>query len=68
MTYYGNEIDDELDDLANDLYIAYCKAVGGKAFNGDVLPSWQEFRNDESKKKQSDAWIKVAETAKDLLI
>ncbi len=23
-------------------YDAYCRAVGGKAFNGDDLPTWQE--------------------------
>lgn len=46
--------------VASKLYETYCKAVGGKAFNGDPLPSWREFAADESKKKQVDAWIEVA--------
>lgn len=47
--------------LAAKLYEAYCEAVGGKAFNGDPLPSWREFRDDETKRLQSDAWVVVAE-------
>ena len=45
------------------LYDAYCKAVGGVAFNGDPLPDWEAFRADPSKQKQSDAWIEVARVA-----
>ena len=56
MPYYSEE-------LASELYEVYCIAVGGKAFNNDPLPSWQEFRADEKKKKQSDAWIAVADKA-----
>lgn len=52
------EVDPE--ELAGRLYETYCEAVGGKAFNGDALPSWDEFRADESKKTQSDAWVLVA--------
>jgi hypothetical protein len=48
--------------LARILYETYCAAVGGKAFNGDALPPWDEFAADEKKKLQSDAWLKVAET------
>jgi hypothetical protein len=40
-------------------YNIYCKAVGGRAFNGDPLPTWKEFSEDETKKKQSNAWIRV---------
>jgi len=55
------------EDVAKVMYAAYCKEVGGKAFNGDDLPSWEEFRADESKSKQSDAWVVAAEAAIDLL-
>lgn len=37
-------------------YASYCAAVGGKAFNGDPLPKWEEFANDPAKKKQAAAW------------
>lgn len=47
--------------IAGRLYEIYCKAVGGVAFNGDPLPDWDTFRADPSKKKQSDAWVAVAE-------
>ena len=53
-----------LEDLACHLYENYCQAVGGKAFNGDPLPRWAEFRCDPAKQKQSDAWITVAHQAK----
>ena len=53
----------ESEELAGILYEEYCKAVGGKAFNGDPLPNWVTFRNDPNKQKQSDAWIAVAEVA-----
>jgi hypothetical protein len=56
-------IDQNIIDLAKIMYDEYCKAVGGKAFNGDNLPSSEEFFNDESKSKQSNAWIKASEVA-----
>jgi len=53
--------------IAGILYDAYCAKVGGKAFNGDDLPTWKTFRADPSRTKQSDAWVVVAETAIDTL-
>jgi hypothetical protein len=50
-------------ELAEKLYTKYCQAVGGKAFNGDPLPSWPEFVEDPAKAKQANAWIIVAEEA-----
>lgn len=43
------------------MYAKYTDAVGGKAWNGDNLPMWAEFRADPAKQKQSDAWVKTAE-------
>lgn len=54
---------EDVEKIAGELYETYSEAVGGVAFNGDPLPMWEEFRADESKKKQSDAWVKVAEQA-----
>lgn len=51
------------EQLADQLYHVYCVAVGNKAFNGDALPTWDEFRKDPKKKPQSDAWIEVAKAA-----
>lgn len=48
-------------NLAGRLYEKYCAEVGGKAFNGDPLPSWQEFSSDPSKQKQANAWIASAQ-------
>lgn len=50
-------------NLAGEFYEEYCKAVGGIAFNGDPLPSWQEFSNDANKVKQKDGWLAVAKLA-----
>lgn len=47
-------------ELAQLQYESYCSAVGGVAFNGDPLPSAEEFFADESKKKQSNAWLSAA--------
>ena len=56
-----------IEDIAGKLYEEYCNQVGGKAFNGDDLPKWKEFRADVSKRKQSDAWVTVAEKAYDII-
>jgi len=53
----------DMEAFAGILYEAYCAQVGGKAFNGDPLPSWEVFRADPTKKKQSDAWMVVANKA-----
>lgn len=53
--------------LAEKFYTLYCEKVGGVAFNGDPLPSWQDFIADSSKKKQSDAWCAVGELVANLL-
>jgi hypothetical protein len=49
--------------LADILYTEYCKAVGGKAHDGVLLPNWTEFRADPAKTRQADAWEVVAKTA-----
>lgn len=49
------------DILADELYTIYCKSVGGVAFNGDKLPTWDEFRIDPNKEVQYNAWIAIAE-------
>lgn len=54
-------------ELAGVMYTSYCKSVGGKAFNGDPLPDWDEFSTDPSKKKKSDAWIQTAKVTLDYL-
>lgn len=47
-------------ELAGVLYETYCAAVGGKALNGDPLPSWEEMSKDTSKVKQTEGWQAVA--------
>ena len=49
-------------EFAAILYTEYIYAVGGVTFNGDPLPSWEEFRSDTSKNKQSDAWVEAAKS------
>ncbi len=51
------------DELAGTLYETYCESVGGKAYNGDDLPSWADFSADDNKICQANAWRKVAATA-----
>jgi hypothetical protein len=41
----SNVTDDELGGLA---YETYCKAIGGKSFNGDPLPTWAEMKKSAS--------------------
>lgn len=53
----------DINKIAGTLYETYCRAVGGVAFNGDKLPSWDEFSKDPTKTKQSDAWREVARAA-----
>lgn len=56
-----------VEEVAEKLYTKYCSEVGGKAFNGDPLPSWREFRDDPNKRKQSDAWMATARLAFDIV-
>lgn len=46
-------------EVASIFYTEYCRAVGGKAFNGDPLPSWEKFATDVSKRKQAFAYLKA---------
>lgn len=55
------------DYIAKELYENYCRAVGGKAFNGDALPDWAAFSTDANKQKQVEAWRGVARRAMQLL-
>lgn len=50
-------------EKAIQLYDTYTAAVGGKAWNGDPLPSGEEFFNDPARKLQADAWRAVARNA-----
>lgn len=63
----GN-FEDYIEQLAGALYTNYCKDVGGKAFNGDPLPTWFQFRSDPAKRVQSDAWVGIAKLAHKLII
>lgn len=49
--------------LAGLMYEAYCKDVGGVAFNGDPLPTWAQFRVDPAKMKQALGWHAAARAA-----
>lgn len=51
------------ESLAANLYETYCRAVGGRAYNGDLLPSWREFAADTNKIPQVEAWRQVADRA-----
>lgn len=50
----------DTDSIASYLYSAYSAGVGGVAYNGDKLPTWDEFATDPNKQKQADAWRYVA--------
>jgi hypothetical protein len=55
--------DEDIAEVAGQLYTKYCQSVGGKAFNGDPLPTWEVFSQDASKLKQVHAWMDVANEA-----
>lgn len=54
--------------LARKTYDKYCQAVGGKAFNGDLLPTSEQFFTDPTKQKQADAWRAAVEETYDLFL
>lgn len=54
--------------LAKKMYDKYCESVGGKAFNGDNLPSSEEFFSDDTKQKQANAWRDAAQVAIDIFV
>lgn len=53
----------DIDRIAGNFYTTYCAAVGGLAFNGDPLPSWDDFSADSGKVKQVEGWRAVARKA-----
>ena len=52
------------DTLAKVMYDAYCTGVGGIAFNGDKLPSSDDFFADTAKEKQINGWRVAADAAR----
>lgn len=59
-------MNDDTEDVAEQLYETYCAAVGGLAYNGDPLPTWEQFASDPSKAKQANGWRTVAEKASEI--
>lgn len=55
------------EDIARNLYETYCAAVGGKAFNGDPLPTWDEFAIHPDKQVQVNGWLLAADRAIQML-
>lgn len=51
-------------DAGREAYTAYCAAVGGKSFNGDALPTWDELKAaaefDEKRSQIVAAWNAAA--------
>jgi hypothetical protein len=57
----------DIERTAAELYEEYCARVGGEAWDHTPLPTWEEFRSDPEKRKQSDAWVAVAHLAYELI-
>jgi len=54
------------EEIGKEIYTVYCKGVGGKSFNGDVLPDKETFFNDTRYELQIEGWRKVGEYVHDL--
>lgn len=54
-------------DLTAYLYQTYCEKVGGVAFNGDKLPTWEEFEADPAKQKSAAGWLGIGWAVYELL-
>lgn len=57
-----------VEEVAEELYETYCKAVGGVSYMGDPLPRWKSFSIDPAKKVQADAWREAAASVRAHLI
>jgi hypothetical protein len=60
-----SDLDDTDLNLGRINYTAYCKAVGGVAFNGDPLPAWEVMVKDPTKVKIVRAWVEGADAVID---
>lgn len=49
------------EELTEVAWSAYVKAVGGKSYNGDPLPTWPELARDHGKEKIVNAWRSAVE-------
>ncbi len=54
--------------IAQELYTAYCAAVGGVNFQGHTLPDWKTFSADPAKQNQAEGWRTAADRALQLLV
>ena len=50
----------DVESYAEVFYTKYCESVGGKAFNGDPLPTWKDFVADPRKRLQASAYLTAA--------
>jgi hypothetical protein len=51
-------------ELAQTAWDAYSAAVGGRAFNGDLLPNWDVMVADPKKQNLVKAWRATAEAVR----
>lgn len=51
-----------VEDIAKDMYTKYYEAVGGVSWNGEIIPTWDEFSADTTKAKQIQGWLAAAAT------
>lgn len=54
---HGDDIVQVSSRLGKAAWDAYAKAVGGKAFNGDVLPTWEAMQLDAKKQQLVAGWM-----------
>lgn len=53
----------DLEVLAGMFYSHWWREVGGTTSGGEDVQSWENFRADPKKKRQSNAWVEVARLA-----
>lgn len=56
-----NRVQEKREALARVLYTIYSEAVGGVAYDGKPLPTWEEFYANPAKQKQSGGWLVMAD-------
>jgi hypothetical protein len=54
---------ENIEELAKAMYTKYSDSVGGKSWDGNLLPSWEEFSSDVNKQLQANAWRNASHEA-----
>lgn len=56
-------MEEAMEQAAEEAWTAYRNAVGGKALNGEPLPTWADLKNDPEQQAVAARWLEATRMA-----